>query len=33
MAGKNWRKIANREFRDMDESWQAEWQDLRERTS
>lgn len=33
MARKNWRQIADKEFRSMDKSWQDDWQDLRDRTN
>lgn len=33
MAKKNWRKLADKEFTAMDNTWQHEWQDLRERVS
>ena len=33
MARKDWTKIADNEFMDMDTEAQAQWQDLRERTS
>lgn len=30
---KNWKKIAEQEFKAMDKSWQREWQNLRKRAS
>lgn len=30
---KNWKKIADEEFGAMDDDWQRDWQELRDRTN
>jgi hypothetical protein len=32
MNKKDWKKIAEREFKAMDKEWQNEWRELRNRT-
>jgi len=32
MARKNWDKVAEQEFQNMDADWQKDWADLRKRT-